>query len=142
MAAAKNGDKVQVHYTGRLDDGTVFDSSEGRDPLEFELGTGAVIPGFEAAIVGMQAGEKRSTHIPADQAYGPHHEEMIMAVARDQFPPEFEPEVGQQLQIQQEDGQTFVVRVAEISEAEVTLDGNHPLAGEDLNFDIQLVGIQ
>ncbi len=141
VGEAKSGDNVKVHYTGKLDDGSVFDSSEGRDPLEFQLGSGSVIPGFEAAIIGMHEGETRTTHIPADQAYGPRNEEMIMAVGRDQFPPDIEPQIGQQMQLQQEDGQTFVVRVSQVSDEEVTLDGNHPLAGQDLNFDIRLVGI-
>ncbi|MBI4790929.1 MAG: peptidylprolyl isomerase [Chloroflexi bacterium] len=141
MAVAKNGDNVQVHYTGRLDDGTIFDSSEGGDPLAFQLGARAVIPGFEAAIVGMQEGHTKTTHIPAAAAYGPYLDEMVLAVSRDQFPPDLEPQVGQPLQIEQEDGQTFVAHIAEISEAAITLDANHPLAGQDLTFDIQLVKI-
>ncbi len=142
MAQAKKGDKVQVHYTGKLDDGTVFDSSQGRDPLEFQLGTGSVIPGFEEAVVGMQEGENKTAHIPADQAYGEYHDEMLLTVPRDQFPPDVEPQVGQELQLREQDGQTFVVQVKDVSGDEVTLDANHPLAGEDLTFDIQLVRVQ
>ncbi len=141
MTEAKNGDKVKVHYTGKLDDGTVFDSSEGREPLEFEVGSGSVIAGFDAAVTGMQEGETRSAHIPADQAYGPYHDEMVMTVPRDQLPPDVEPEVGQMLQVSTQNGDNFVVRVTDVSADTVTLDANHPLAGEDLNFDIQLVQI-
>ncbi len=141
MSEAKNGDNVQVHYTGKLDDGTVFDSSEGRDPLEFQLGSGSVIPGFEAAVVGMQEGESRSTHIPSEEAYGPHREELVLTVPRSEFPPDLNPEVGQQLQVRQQSGEPFVVTVVDVSDAEVKLDANHPLAGEALNFDIKLVKI-
>jgi peptidylprolyl isomerase len=138
---AKKGDTVKVHYTGKLEDGTVFDSSQGRQPLEFQLGSGSVIPGFEEAIVGMQEGESKTTQIPADQAYGPYHDEMLLTVPREQFPPDIEPEVGQELELRQQDGQSFVVQVKDVSDGEVTLDANHPLAGEDLTFDIQLVQI-
>ncbi len=141
MPEAKKGDTVKVHYTGKLEDGTVFDSSQGRQPLEFQLGSGSVIPGFEEAIVGMQEGETKTAQIPADQAYGPYHDEMLMTVPRDQFPPDLEPEVGQELELRQQDGQAFVVQVKDVSDGEVTLDANHPLAGEDLTFDIQLVQI-
>ncbi len=141
MSEAKNGDNVQVHYTGKLDDGTVFDSSEGRDPLEFQLGSGSVIPGFEAAVVGMQEGETRSTHIPSEDAYGAHREELVLTVPRSEFPPDLNPEVGQQLQVRQQSGEPFVVTVVDVNDAEVKLDANHPLAGEALNFDIKLVKI-
>ncbi len=141
MPEAKNGDKVKVHYTGKLDDGTVFDSSEGREPLEFQVGSGSVIAGFDSAVSGMQEGETRSTHIPADQAYGPYHEEMVMVVPRDQLPPDLEPEVGQVLQVSTQNGEDFMVRITDVTGDQVTLDANHPLAGQDLNFDIQLVQI-
>jgi peptidylprolyl isomerase len=141
MAQAKPGDTVKVHYTGKLNDGTVFDTSSERDPLEFTVGEGQVIPGFEQAVVGMNIGDSKTTRIPADEAYGPHRPEMVLQVARDQFPPNIDPEVDQQLQIRQPDGQTFVVTVTDINEEGVTLDANHPLAGEDLTFDIQLVEI-
>jgi peptidylprolyl isomerase len=139
--SAKQGDTVRVHYTGKLDDGTVFDSSVDRDPLEFTIGTGMIIPGFERAVVGMQPGESKTEIIPTEQAYGPHVDEMVVVVDRRQMPGEIEPEIGQQLQIQQETGQIIPVVVTEISDASITLDANHPLAGEDLTFDIRLVEI-
>ncbi len=141
MAQAKPGDTVKIHYTGRLEDGTVFDSSANREPLEFTLDGGQVIPGFEQAVLGMTPGESKTEKIPMDQAYGPHRPEMVLEVSRQQMPPELQPEVGQQLQVQQPDGQTIPVFVTEVTESTVTLDANHPLAGEDLTFDIELVEI-
>lgn len=141
MAQAKAGDTVKVHYTGKLDDGTVFDSSADREPLEFTIGAGGIIPGFEQAVVGMSLGESKTEVIPTDQAYGPHSEEMVVVVDRQQMPPEIEPEVGQQLQLQQQNGQVLPVVITDVSGAAVTLDANHPLAGEDLTFDIKLVEI-
>ncbi len=140
MAQARSGDTVRVHYTGRLEDGSVFDSSEGREPLEFVLGAQQVIPGFEEAVDGLSPGEERSVSIPADRAYGPRREEMVLTVGRDQFPDEIQPEVGQQLQMSQ-DGQVAIVTITGVSDADVTLDANHPLAGKDLMFDVQLVEI-
>ena len=142
MAQAKNGDTVKVHYTGKLNDGTVFDSSANRAPLEFTLGQGNVIPGFDHAVVGMEPGETKTAEIPAAQAYGPYQDEMIIQVTRDQFPEDVEPEVGQQLQVQQANGNSFVVSITDITGDQVTLDGNHPLAGQDLTFDIELVEIK
>jgi FKBP-type peptidyl-prolyl cis-trans isomerase 2 len=141
MAQAKEGDTVKVHYTGKLGDGTVFDSSVEREPLEFTLGRDQVIEGFEKAVVGMEVDESKTVHIPCDQAYGSYREDMIVGVDRGQFPPHIKPEVGQELQVQREGGQVFLVKVLAVTEAEVTLDGNHPLAGEDLTFDLQLVEI-
>jgi FKBP-type peptidyl-prolyl cis-trans isomerase 2 len=141
MGQAKPGDTVKIHYTGKLDDGTVFDSSASREPLEFTLSSGQVIPGFDQAVLGMSPGETKTEKIPMDQAYGPYREEMVVEVSRQQMPPELEPEVGQQLQVQQPDGQTIPVFVTEVTESTVTLDANHPLAGEDLTFDIELVEI-
>ena len=141
MAEAKNGDTVKIHYTGKLDDGTVFDTSVERDPLQFTVGEGKLIPDFEQAVVGMNPGESKTIQIPAENAYGPHHQEMIMVVERSQFPDDLKPEVGQQLQVRQPDGSTFVVKVTDVSESNVTLDGNHPLAEKDLAFDIQLAEI-
>lgn len=141
MAQAQIGSTVQVHYTGKLQDGTVFDSSMDRTPLEFTLGQGQVIPGFENAVVGMEQGAEKTAIIPADEAYGQRRDDMLLTVERAQFPQEIEPEVGQQLQVRQGDGQAIPVRVAEVSDNMVTLDANHPLAGEDLVFEIQLVSI-
>ncbi|HEY9633126.1 MAG TPA: peptidylprolyl isomerase [Coleofasciculaceae cyanobacterium] len=141
MIQAKSGDTVKIHYTGKLDDGTVFDSSVDREPLEFTLDSGQVIPGFDQAVLGMTPGETKTEKIPMDQAYGPYREEMVVQVGREQMPPELQPEVGQQLQVQQGNGQTIPVVVTEVTEATVTLDANHPLAGEDLTFEIQLVEI-
>jgi peptidylprolyl isomerase len=140
MAQAQTGDTVRVHYTGRLDGGEVFDSSRGRDPLEFTLGGGQVIAGFDEAVTGMEPGDEKTVTIPAAQAYGPRRDEMSGEVPRAQFPPDIDPQVGQQLQMQQE-GQTFVVTVTEVSDEVVRLDANHPLAGKDLTFDLELVGI-
>lgn len=141
MTQAKPGDTVQVHYTGKLEDGTVFDSSAERDPLQFTIGGQEIIPGFEQAVIGMSPGESKTEKIPVEQAYGPHREEMVLEIDRQQIPPELEPEVGQQLQIQQAPGQVVPVIVTDISDSTVTLDANHPLAGENLVFDIQLVAI-
>ncbi len=141
MAQAKTGDTVKVHYTGKLDDGTVFDNSANREPLQFTIGQGQLIPDFEQAVVGMEPGESKTIQIPSDNAYGPHHKEMIMVVDRGNFPAELEPKVDLMLQVRQENGQTFTVKVTDVSEDKVTLDGNHPLAGQDLTFDIQLAEI-
>lgn len=141
MAQATPGDTVRIHYTGRLDDGSVFDSSEGREPLEFTLGSGQVIPGFDQAVTGMEPGQERTITIPADEAYGELREDLLIAVPRTQFPPDIQPELGQQLQMQQPDGQAFVVTVHALGLETVTLNANHPLAGEDLTFDLKLVEI-
>jgi peptidylprolyl isomerase len=138
MAQAKTGDTVKVHYTGKLDDGTVFDTSADREPLQFTIGEGQIIPDFEQAIVGMNPGESKTVQIPSERAYGPHHEEMIMVVDRKEFPEDLEPRVDQRLQVRQPDGQEFAVTVTDVSESKVTLDGNHPLAGKDLTFDVEL----
>jgi peptidylprolyl isomerase len=143
MTQVKAGDTVKVHYTGKLDDGTVFDTSAEREPLEFTVGEGQVIPGFEQAVVGMAPGDSKTAKIGADDAYGPHRPEMVLSVERDQFPTNVEPELDQQLQIRQPDGPTFVVTVTGITDdgQQVTLDANHPLAGKDLTFEIELVEI-
>lgn len=141
MQQVKKGDTVKVHYHGKLTNGTTFDSSEGREPLEFEVGGGMVIPGFDDGVTGMAIGEKKTVHIPADQAYGPKQEEMIMEFPRDRFPEDMVPEVGMQLNMSNGSGQNFPVTIAEVREAVVVLDANHPLAGEDLIFDLELVAI-
>ena len=140
MAEAKNGDTVRIHYTGTLADGSMFDSSEGQEPLEITLGSGEVIPGFEAAIQGMQPGQKKEVTIPSGEAYGAHNSEWVLVIDRGDFPDNIEPEVGQQLQLSQ-GGQSFVVTVTDVTAANVTLDANHPLAGKDLTFELELVEI-
>ncbi|MEA5508795.1 peptidylprolyl isomerase [Crocosphaera sp. UHCC 0190] len=142
MVQAKLGDTVKVNYTGKLEDGTVFDSSVDRDPLEFAVGEGQVIAGFEEAVVGMNLGDAKTVTIPSDQAYGPYHEELVMIVEEQQMPPELVIEVGQQLQMRHPSGQVIPVVITNVSDAQVTLDANHPLAGEDLTFEIELVEIQ
>ncbi|MGF1672474.1 MAG: peptidylprolyl isomerase [Rivularia sp. (in: cyanobacteria)] len=141
MTQAKAGNNVKVHYTGKLDDGTVFDSSVEREPLQFSLGSGNVIPGFEEAIIGMTPGESKTATIPADQAYGPQREELVITVEKEQIPTDLSVEIGQQLQISQNDGQVIPVIVTDVSDSQVTLDANHPLAGQQLTFDIQLVEV-
>ena len=141
MSSAKSGDTVRVHYTGKLADGSVFDSSEGRDPLEFTVGSGQVIPGFDAAVAGMSPGDERSVTIPAADAYGDRKDDLMIVVERSQLPQDIEASVGQQLQLSQE-GRAFVVTVADVTDESITLDANHPLAGEDLTFDLHLVGIE
>jgi len=138
---AKEGDVVTVHYTGRLEDGTVFDSSLDREPLQVTLGDGKIIPGVERAIVGMRPGDSKTEIIPSDQAYGPHDAEMVFKVGRNRFPDDVRPELGQDLQIQHSDGRSTQVLVIGVSESTVTLDANHPLAGKNLIFDLQLVAI-
>ena len=141
MAHPRSGDTITVHYTGRLADGRVFDSSEGREPLELTVGEGEVIPGFEHALTQMEPGEERTVTIPADEAYGPHRPELMVSVDRAELPDHIQPEVGQQLQVRADDGHTAIVTVAEVSDGQVTLDANHPLAGEDLTFDLRLVEV-
>ena len=141
MPTASQGDTVHVHYAGRLEDGTVFDSSEGRDPLEFTLGAGQVIPGFEKAVVGMEVGEKATTRVPVDEAYGPRSEELVLRVQRSQFPEGVKPQKGQQFQMQTEDGNVVRVVVTGTADETVEIDANHPLAGRALTFDVELVKI-
>lgn len=141
MTTAKHGDTVKVHYTGKLKDGTVFDSSQGREPLQFTIGKGQVIPGFEEAVTGMAPQENRTAEIPVDKAYGPRHQEMVMEVPREQVPQDIKPKVGQRLQVGMQTGQPVVVTVTEVSETSITLDANPPLSGQDLIFEIELVEI-
>lgn len=141
MAKAKNGDTVKVHYTGKLEDGTVFDSSGTREPLEFTIGEGAVIPGFEQAVVGMSPGDSKTEKIAADQAFGPYREELVMDIDRDRIPEGVDPKVGKRLRIQKTDGRITEVLVTGVTESKVTLDANHPLAQNDLVFDIRLLEI-
>lgn len=141
MAQAKNGDTVKVHYTGKLEDGTVFDSSSDRDPLEFTLGSGMVIPGFENAVEGMREGESKEVAISSGEAYGEYRDDMRIEVEKENIPEHIQPELGQLLQLRTEDGGATTVTVTDINEHTVTLDANHPLAGKNLIFDLQLVEI-
>ena len=142
MAQAASGDTVKVHYTGKLDDGTVFDSSREREPLEFTLDEGQIIPGFEEAVVGLEQGDETTVEIPPEKAYGPHQEDAVMEFPLEQLPDEMEPEVGMQLQLQGQNGQAFPARVVEVGDDTVTLDANHPLAGETRTFEIELVEVE
>ena len=137
----ENGQKVKIHYTGTLDDGTQFDSSAGRDPLEFEMGAGMVIPGFETGVADMAEGEKKSIHIPAAEAYGEVREDLIMNFEKAQLPEDLKPEVGMMLQMQGPEGQPVPVTVKAIEEEHITIDANHQLAGQNLNFELELVSV-
>lgn len=141
MPQAQDGDKVRIHYTGKLTDGTQFDSSAGRDPLEFILGSGMVIPGFDDAVNGLEVGATITAIIPAEKAYGPRHEEMILTIERIQFPPEMKLRIGEKFTLPQPGGRQAVLVVVDMNDTHVTLDGNHELAGKDLMFDIELVEI-
>ena len=141
MSQAKSGDTVRINYTGTLTTGETFDSSEGRDPLEFVVGSGQIIPGLDAAIPGMAVGDTKKVEVPCAQAYGETNPDARQAVPRDQIPDNIPLDLGTQLQMQTPQGQVMQVVVAEVTDAEVTLDANHPLAGKDLVFDIEMVGI-
>lgn len=141
MTQVKSGDTVRIHYTGTLADGTQFDSSAGRDPLEFAVGSGQIIPGLDKAIPGMAVGDKKQAVVPADEAYGQANPQACQAVPRSEIPDHIPLDLGTQLQVQTPDGQAMTVTVTEVTETEVTLDANHPLAGKDLTFDIELVEI-
>ena len=141
MSKAKAGDKVKVHYTGRLEDGTQFDSSAGRAPLEFEVGAGMMIKGFDSAVNGMAVGEKVTANIPAAEAYGPENPDLIIDVPRTNLPPDLDPKVGQQLGMSQPNGQQVPVKIKEVHDEKVVIDANHDLAGKNLIFDIELVEI-
>ncbi len=141
MARAKNGDMVSVHYTAKLEDGEVVDSTAQQEPWRFKLGESRVIAGFEEAVVGMSPGESKTVKVSSDKAYGPHRKERLLVVDRDRLPKHVKPKVGQYLRIPQGDGTVATVTVAGISESKVTIDTNHPLAGKNLVFDIELVEI-
>jgi peptidylprolyl isomerase len=141
MRQAKLGDTVRVHYRGKLHDGSVFDASFDREPLQFTIGEGKVIPGFEEAVVGMNPGDSKTTELPAEKAFGPHREDMVVVVDKSEFPAPAEPRVGQSVPIPRPDGPPVDVIVTEVTESEVTVDANHPLAGEDLTLDIELIDI-
>ena len=141
MQQVKNGDTVKVHYHGKLTDGSTFDSSEGRDPLEFTVGSGQVIKGFDDAMVNMEVGEKKTVQIPVDHAYGERNEDLIMEYPKTEFPADMTPEVGMELHMSDNAGNVFPVVIAEVKDESVLLDANHPLAGENLTFEIELVSI-
>ncbi len=141
MAGVKEGDTVKVHYTGKLGDGTVFDTSAEREPLEFKVGAGMVIPGFEQAVLGLQPGESTDTTISPENAYGPRNDELVTNVNKEQLPEDMEVAIGQQLQVSMQNGQTAVVMVTDVTESFITIDANHPLAGQELTFSIEVVEV-
>ena len=141
MSQAKSGDTVKIHYTGTLDDGSEFDSSAGRDPLEFTVGSGQDIPGFDKAVEGMAVGDQKKVRIEAEDAYGEPSDQMIQEVPKSALPDDLEPKEGMGLQAKGQDGRVINLTITEVSDETITVDGNHPLAGKPLNFDIELVSI-
>jgi peptidylprolyl isomerase len=141
MQQVKKGDKVNVHYHGKLADGSTFDSSEGREPLEFTAGSGQVIKGFDDAVIGMEPGETKTVNIPVENAYGERNDDMVMEYPKSDFPADMKPEVGMELQMGDNDGNVFPVLITEVGDETVMLDANHPLAGQELVFEIELVSI-
>jgi len=141
MTQAKNGDNVQVHYTGTLEDGTVFDTSRSRSPLQFTLGEGRLIPGLEEAVTGMNRGDAKKVTIPPDKAYGQQRDELIVNMDRTQLPADVQPVVGQRLEITQANDQNVLVTVTDVTDSSITLDANHPLAGKALVFELELMEI-
>lgn len=141
MAQAKVGDRVRVHYSGFLEDGTMFDSSLEKEPFEFTLGEEMVIPGFENAVIGMKVGDTKKVSVPPEEAYGNYSEDLVVVIDRAQIPDHIDPELGMMLQVRSQEGTTTNVTITDISEDTVTLDGNHPLAGKELTFEIELLEI-
>lgn len=141
MPNAQNGDRVKVHYTGTLDNGEQFDTSVGKDPLEFTLGEGMMIPGFEKGVLGMEQGEKKQIVLPPEQAYGPYNDDYVLRVEKDKLPPDINAELNMYMEMQTPDGNPITVKVIGIDEDTITLDANAPLAGKTLTFDIELVGL-
>lgn len=141
MSTVEEGSTVKVHYTGKLKDGQVFDTSEEREPLEFEMGAGQMIPGFEKAVLGMEKDESKTVEIESDEAYGDVNDQLFLEVPKSELPDDIDPEVGMQLQVQQEEGKEVPVQITEVKDSSITLDANHPLAGKDLVFDIRIVDI-
>ncbi len=141
MAAAKKGDVVKVEYKGKTEDGTVVSRTPEDETLQFTIGDGKMMPGFEQAVIGMDEGESKTVDIMAEDGFGPYREELVMTVERSEWPKDIEPEIGEQLELEREDGHTIVARVTGVTDATVSLDANHPLAGKDLTFDIELKSI-
>jgi len=141
LSKAKDGDTVKVHYTGTLENGEVFDTSQEREPLEFQLGQGQLIPGFEKAVIGMSEGDSTKVDIPSDEAYGEVRDDLVINVPKEQLPDDVEPKIGMQLQVNQQNGQPIPVRITEIKDEELVLDANHPLAGKNLTFEIELLEV-
>lgn len=141
MQQVKSGDTVKVHYHGKLTDGTTFDSSEGREPLEFKVGTGQVIKGFDDGVTGMEVGQKKTITIPVDDAYGPKDDNMVVEFPKSNFPDDLQPEIGMQLNMTNGSGQVIPVTIVEILDESIILDANHPLAGQELVFDLELMNI-
>ena len=142
MTTVQNGNRVRVHYTGRLDDGEVFDTSDGGTPLAFTVGSGQVITGFENGVIGMAVGDTKTVHIPCADAYGEHQDDGVMEVPRDEFPPDMPLEIGSRVQGQQQSGEVVSFTIVAVGSDAVTLDANHPLAGKDLTFDLTVVSIE
>jgi FKBP-type peptidyl-prolyl cis-trans isomerase 2 len=142
MQQVQNGDKIKVHYHGKLRSGETFDTSDGREPLEFTVGSGQVIKGFDEGVKGMKVGDKKTVEIQVTDAYGEKQQEMMIEFPKDQFPADMNPEIGMQLMMSNGSGQQFPVTVAEVKEESIVLDANHPLAGQDLIFDLELVSIE
>jgi FKBP-type peptidyl-prolyl cis-trans isomerase 2 len=142
MQQVQNGDKIKVHYHGKLRSGETFDTSDGREPLEFTVGSGQVIKGFDEGVKGMKVGDKKTVEIQVTDAYGEKQHEMMIEFPKDQFPADMNPEIGMQLMMSNGSGQQFPVTVAEVKEESIVLDANHPLAGQDLIFDLELVSIE
>jgi peptidylprolyl isomerase len=142
MATVKQGDVVAVHYTGKLSDGTIFDTSYNRAPLQLKVGEGKLIAGFEKAVIGMNKGEKKTVVIPPAEAYGQRQDAAVVEMERKNLPAGYEPRVGQRIELEQEDNKSFLVTVTAVTENAITVDANHPLAGKDLTFEIELVSLQ
>jgi len=141
MSKVKQGDTVKIHYTAKMAGGNVFDTSRKRDPLEFKVGEGKVIKGIEEAVLGMNEGEKKTVTVPQEKAYGSHKSDMVIQIPRSRLPNDLEPSVGQLLEVHHPDGNSSVVTVTEVSDDSVTLDANHPLAGKELTFDIEIMEV-
>ncbi|UCB49267.1 MAG: peptidylprolyl isomerase [Deltaproteobacteria bacterium] len=141
MSKVKSGDTVKVHYTGKLENGDVFDSSREQEPFEFTVGNKAVIPGFEKGVVGMEVGDTKTIEIPPEEAYGAKQDELVVEVKKSEFPDDITPSIGQRLQIKQQNGNPIVVTITDLTEDSITLDANHPLAGYTLFFDVEVVDI-